>query len=155
MTTPIVKIKGIGLHTAEILAENGFKSAEDLAATTEDALGKIHGFGPARAKMVIKMAQALCNVGSDNEVSSPSVVAAAEAAEPTEGLPVDDDIKTEEPADIMRLEKKGKSKKKSKKKKKNKEDKKAGKEKKQKKIKKVKKTSGKKKKKKKKSNTDS
>jgi hypothetical protein len=147
MTTPIVKIKGIGQHTAEILAENGFKSAEDLAATTEDALGKIHGFGPARAKMVIKMAQALCNVGSDNEVSSPSVVATAEAAETTEELLVDDDIKAEESADIMRLEKKGKSKKKSKKKKKNKGEKKAGKEKKQKKIKKDKKTSAKKKKK--------
>ena len=146
MTTPIVKIKGIGLHTAEILAENGFKSAEDLAATTEDALGKIHGFGPARAKMVIKMAQALCNVGSDNEVSSPSVVATAEAAETTEDLLVDDDIKAEESADIMQLEEKGKSKKKSKKKKKNKGEKKAGKEK----IKKEKKTSAKKKKKKKK-----
>ncbi|MCP4343543.1 MAG: helix-hairpin-helix domain-containing protein [Desulfobulbaceae bacterium] len=150
MTTPIVKIKGIGLHTAEILAENGFKSAEDLAATTEDALGKIHGFGPARAKKVIKTARALCDAGSDNEVASPSVVAMAEAAEPTEDLLVDDDIKAEESADIRQLEKKGKSKKKSKKKKKNKEDKKAGKEKKQKKIKKVKKTSAKKKKKKKK-----
>jgi hypothetical protein len=158
MTTPIVKIKGIGLHSAEILTENGFKSVEDLAETTEETLGKLHGFGPARAKKVIKAARALCNAKSDTEVSSPSLVVTTETPETTEDLIIDDAKKAEDSLEIKRLEKKDKSKKKSKKtkKKKNKEDEKTEieiekeKEKKQKKTKKSKKTSDKKKEKEKK-----
>lgn len=150
MTTPIIKINGIGLRTAEILVENGFKCAEDLAAASVDALSKIHGFGPVRAKLVIETAQALCGAKSENPDSVPVLTAATK----TTDIPqVDDDAKVEDSSNIRQLEKKDKSKKKSKKKKKDKEDKKSKKEVKQKKTKKAKKdkkTSSKKKKKKKK-----
>ena len=148
MTTPIIKINGIGLRTAEILVENGYKCAEDLAASSVDALSKIHGFGPVRAKLVIETAQALCVAKSGN----PDTVPVLTAATKTTDIPqIDDDRKVEESANNSQLEKKDKSKKKSKKKKskkkkKDKEDKKTKKEVKQ---KKTKKTSSKKKKKKK------
>ena len=131
MTTPIIKINGIGLRTAEILVENGYKCAEDLAATSEDALSKIHGFGPVRAKLVIKTAQALCGAKS----------------EPPK---VDADTTTEDFSAVRHLEKKDKTNKKSKKKKKSKGDKKKKKEEKQKKAPEVEKTELKIKKKKKK-----
>jgi len=130
MTTPIIKIKGIGPQTAEILGEHGFKFAEDLALSTEDALGKVHGFGPSRAKMVIEAARVLCEGSSDT----------------TGKLLLDDGINVDFSTGDMKLEKKGKPKSKSKKKKKNKGDKKTKKEKKK---EKTKKTSSKAKKKKK------
>jgi len=133
MTTPIIKIKGIGPQTAEILGEHGFKFAEDLALSTEDVLRKVHGFGPSRAKMVIEAARALCEGSSDT----------------TGKLLLDDDINVEFSTSVMKLEKKGKLKSKNKKKKKNKGDKKAKREIQEKKKKKAKKTSSKSKKKKK------
>ena len=146
MTIPIIKINGIGLHTAEILVENGYKCAEDLAATNEDDLSKIHGFGPVRAKLVIKTARALCEARSENPDIPPVLTA---VIKPTDIPHVEEAAKPEETAIIMQLEKKDKSKKKKKKKKKDKKGKKSKKEVKQEKTKKVKKTSSKKKKKKK------
>lgn len=126
MTTPLIKISGVGAHTAEILIENGYKCAEDLAAASEEALAEVHTFGPARAKLVIQAAKALCDAGSDEPV-----------------------VSGRQAVDLMDLnysEKKDTSKKKKKKKK---EEKKAKKEKIEKKAKKVKEPTPKKKKKKK------
>jgi len=134
MTTPIIKIKGIGPQTAEILNEHGFKCAEDLALSTEEVLGKVHGFGQSRAKMVIEAARALCDGGSEKIGK----------------LLLSDDINVELSTKVTKLDKKGKSKSKSKsKKKKNKGDKKGKSKKKSKKNKKIKKTSSKAKKSKK------
>ena len=124
MTTPIIKIKGIGPQTAVILAEHGFTCAEDLASSTTDALGKVQGFGPSRAKTVIEAARALCKTGSGL----------------TEEILFDDDINAELSSIMTMIESKDESR--SKKKKKT--------EKKTKKNKKVKKTTSSKKKKKKK-----
>lgn len=142
MRTPIDKIKGVGPRTAEILAENGYKSAEDLAATKIEALGKIHGFGPARAKLVIKAAQALCDSRSAKPASYPNL----ENASQTVDKHMVGGVKVGGPAVGESLEKKGKSKKKSKKKTTKKKDKKKKKE--EKKNKKSMKLTSKKKKKK-------
>lgn len=147
MTTPIDKISGIGLHTAGILVEYGYKCAEDLAATNEDALRRVPGFGPARAKLVIKAARVLCDFKSLNSGYSQNISAATETIEKT----IVGDKTAVDKAAVDHLDKKNKSKKKSKKKKKNKEEKKSKKENKQKKEKKaekVKKSASKKKKKK-------
>jgi len=69
MATPITKVSGVGDQTAEILVENGFESAEVLAAAKEEDLLKISGFGPSKAKKFIEAAQAL--VGTDAVVEPP------------------------------------------------------------------------------------
>lgn len=62
MATLITKVWGIGSQTAVILAENGYQSAEDLAATTEMDLTKVPGFGPARAERIIESARSLVDI---------------------------------------------------------------------------------------------
>lgn len=69
MATPITKVSGVGAQTAEILIENGFESAEVLAAAKEEDLLKISGFGPSKAKKFIEAAQAL--VGTDAAAEAP------------------------------------------------------------------------------------
>ncbi|WP_169309224.1 helix-hairpin-helix domain-containing protein [Desulforhopalus sp. IMCC35007] len=62
MAIPITAVSGIGAHTAEILVENGFESAEALAAAPKEDLMKIKGFGQSRAEKVIASARALVAV---------------------------------------------------------------------------------------------
>jgi len=135
MTIPIIKIPGIGEYSADILNENGYKSAEDLAAANKDALCKVPGFGPVRAQLIIKAAQTLCDTMSKAADSFPVLPAAVKNNKKN---PDDGDISGEEKTDT--------SKKKSKKKK----EKQNKKEKEQNKAQDEKKTSAKKKKKKKK-----
>lgn len=71
MATSILKVWGIGTKTADTLSDHGYNSAEDLAAATEEELGKVAGFGPARASRVINMAQSLVHALPD----SPEVTA--------------------------------------------------------------------------------
>lgn len=80
MATPITKVSGIGAQTAEILVENGFDSAEVLAAAQEEDLLKISGFGPSKAKKFIEAAQAL--VGADAVVPSPVSEETAKVGKP-------------------------------------------------------------------------
>jgi len=57
MATPITKVWGVGIKVAEVLAENGYKYAEDLASAGGDQLALVPGFGLARAKKVIQSAK--------------------------------------------------------------------------------------------------
>ena len=57
MSTPITDITGIGPATADILSEQGYKSAEDLAATNVKTLCAVPGFGPIKAKSTIAAAK--------------------------------------------------------------------------------------------------
>lgn len=59
MAISILKIKGIGLHTAEVLKENGYATAEHLVKATTLELSEIPGFGPVRAAKVIASASEL------------------------------------------------------------------------------------------------
>lgn len=59
MTIAITKVWGIGSQTADLLKENGFNYAEDLANANEITLQKIPGFGATRAQRVINDAQDL------------------------------------------------------------------------------------------------
>lgn len=128
MTISITKISGIGLHTANILAQHGYSCAEDLAATDETMLGKVPGFGPTRVKLIIAAARELCPVNLQNPQSL--------------------SVSTAETKVSKKSKSKMKTKKKSKKKDK-KKDKKDKKEKKHEGVKKAQRTSPKKKKKKK------
>ena len=75
MATPITTVSGIGAQTAEILIENGFVSAEVLAAAKEEDLLKISGFGPSRAKKFIEAAQALVGAVEASPVPEAPVLA--------------------------------------------------------------------------------
>ncbi len=66
MTTPITKVWGVGTQVQDVLSQNGYQCAEDLAATTEEELVKIHGFGPAKAKKVILSAKSLIPAEPEN-----------------------------------------------------------------------------------------
>ena len=45
----LTAIPGVGDVTAELLYQNGFKSAEELAASDDETVGEVDGIGPERA----------------------------------------------------------------------------------------------------------
>ena len=65
MNTPIIDISGVGPQTAEALSQNGYKSAEDLAAASEKDLLNIKGFGAVRARIIIEAAGELVRAQTD------------------------------------------------------------------------------------------
>lgn len=62
MAIPISKVWGVGAQTAEVLKQNGYKSAESLAVASEEALATLHGFGFSRARKVIAAAKELVSI---------------------------------------------------------------------------------------------
>jgi hypothetical protein len=59
MATPTTSVPGIGKATAFALAQHGITSAEELAASDEEALYAVSGFGPSKAATAIRSAQKL------------------------------------------------------------------------------------------------
>jgi N utilization substance protein A len=53
----LTAIANIGDVTAELLYQNGFKSAEELAESDEDSVGEIEGIGPERAGGILAAAR--------------------------------------------------------------------------------------------------
>src|SRR5262249_38823867 len=53
----LTAIAGVGDVTAELLYQNGFKSAADLAASEEDTVADIEGIGPERAGVILAAAR--------------------------------------------------------------------------------------------------
>src|SRR2546426_1862253 len=54
----LTAIPGIGAVTAELLYQNGFKSAEELAESDEDPVAEIEGIGPERVGAILAAARA-------------------------------------------------------------------------------------------------
>src|SRR5712692_10269708 len=54
----LTAIPGIGAVTAELLYQNGFKSAEELAESDEDPVAEIEGIGPERVGGILAAARA-------------------------------------------------------------------------------------------------
>ena len=68
--------------TAELLYQNGFKSAEELAASDEETVGEIDGVGPERAGTILAAAREhVARKQADEEAS------AAAAADPVAEVP--------------------------------------------------------------------
>lgn len=63
MAHELTKISGIGDTAATSLSDAGFTTIDAVAEATPAALGKAHGFGPARAARVIAAAQELIEDG--------------------------------------------------------------------------------------------
>ncbi len=54
----LIAIPGIGAVTAELLYQNGFKSAEELVESDEDPVAEIEGIGPERIGAILAAARA-------------------------------------------------------------------------------------------------
>lgn len=78
----LVGVPGIGDVTAELLYQNGFKSAEEVAGAEESTLAEIDGLGPEKAGGILKAVRAYVAVKQQEEANRQAAEAtAAEAAE--------------------------------------------------------------------------
>lgn len=75
----LVGVPGIGDVAAELLYQNGFKSAEEVAQADEPTLAEIEGLGPERSASILKAARA--HVEAKKRAAEAAAVAAASAAE--------------------------------------------------------------------------
>jgi transcription termination/antitermination protein NusA len=90
--TSLTAIPNIGDVTAELLYQNGFKSAEELAASDEETIGDIDGIGPERAGGILTSAR--------EHVERLRAEAEAAAAEPPPAVPAEPEASTEEGAAV-------------------------------------------------------
>lgn len=94
----LIAVPGIGDVAAELLYQNGFKSAEEVAQADEQTIAEIEGLGPERAGQILKAARAHVEVkqreaeaaAREAEAAAREAEAAApEAAEEHEEAPVE------------------------------------------------------------------
>ncbi len=55
----ISEIKGVGAKTAMLLKESGFDTVDKIASSSDEALSKVPGIGPATAQAMISEAKNL------------------------------------------------------------------------------------------------
>ncbi len=79
MGTPLTSVSGIGPAAAAVLAQHGFTSAEQLAASVIEELVKVPGFGQARAATTLRAARSLV------EGAAQPVPAKGKKAKPAKG----------------------------------------------------------------------
>ncbi|MFQ5665509.1 MAG: transcription termination factor NusA [Candidatus Binatia bacterium] len=73
-------VPGIGDVAAELLYQNGFKSAEEVAQADEQAIAEIEGLGPERAGSILKAVRA--HVEAKQREAEAAAAAAEAAGEP-------------------------------------------------------------------------
>jgi NAD-dependent DNA ligase len=78
-----MEIAGVGDVVAELLYQNGFKSAEDVAQADEQSIADVEGVGPDRAANVLKAAVELVEI-KRIKAEEDAVKAAEEAAKAAE-----------------------------------------------------------------------
>jgi N utilization substance protein A len=88
----LTAIPNVGDVTAELLYQNGFKSAEDLAASEEDSVADIDGIGPERAGAILAAARE--HVERKRAEAAAAALEAERAAEPVAGAPAGGDEST-------------------------------------------------------------
>jgi N utilization substance protein A len=74
----LTSVPGIGDVAAELLYQNGFKSAEEVAQADEQTLGEIEGLGPEKVVSILKAARAYVET-KQREAEEAAAVAAQEA----------------------------------------------------------------------------
>jgi N utilization substance protein A len=82
--TSLMEIAGVGDVVAELLYQNGFKSAEDVAQADEQSIADVEGVGAERAVNVLKAARELVEqkrVKAEEEAAAAAAAAATAAAE--------------------------------------------------------------------------
>jgi N utilization substance protein A len=86
----LVAIPKLSDLTAELLYQNGFKSAEELAASDEETVGEIEGIGPERGGTILAAARAHVEQKRAEEAAAVAAAREAEASEP--GLETPSDV---------------------------------------------------------------
>jgi N utilization substance protein A len=79
----LMEIASVGDVAAELLYQNGFKSAEDVAQADENSVGDVEGIGPERAVNILKAARQLIEekrAKAEEEAARAAEEAAAVAA---------------------------------------------------------------------------
>ena len=79
----LIGVPGIGDVAAELLYQNGFKSAEELALADEQALSEIEGLWPEKAASILKAARGYVEA-KQREAEAAAAAAAEEGAEAEE-----------------------------------------------------------------------
>jgi N utilization substance protein A len=100
--TSLTAIPGVGDVTAELLYQNGFKAAEDLAASDEESIGEIEGIGSERAGGILKAAvDHVAQKRAEEEAAAAAAAAAAAEAAAAAAASVAEPVPTveEEPAE--------------------------------------------------------
>jgi N utilization substance protein A len=89
----LIGVPGISDVAAELLYQNGFKSAEELARADERALAEIEGLGPEKAASILKAARAYVEARQQEAAATPDDGTEAEDAEHKEevGLSAQED----------------------------------------------------------------
>jgi N utilization substance protein A len=80
--TSLLAISNLSDVTVELLYQNGFKSAEDLAASDEETVGNIEGIGPERAGTILVAARAHVEQRRADQAAG-AVLGEGTASEPT------------------------------------------------------------------------
>ena len=78
----LTSVPGIGDVTAELLYQNGFKSAEEVAASDEPTIGDIDGIGPDKVASILETVRSYVATKREEEAAA-KLVAEAAAAEAT------------------------------------------------------------------------
>jgi len=77
----LISVPGIGDVAAELLYQNGFKSAEEVALADEQSLAEMDGIGPEKAATISKAARAFVEAKRlEAEAAAATAAQAAEAA---------------------------------------------------------------------------
>src|SRR5205814_9524790 len=82
----LTAIPNVGDVTAELLYQNGFKSAEELAASDEETVGEIEGIGPERGAGIVAAAREHVRRLREQEAAAAAEAAAARSEEHTSEL---------------------------------------------------------------------
>src|SRR5688572_30965633 len=85
--TSLTGIPGISDVTAELLYQNGFKSAEEVSASDEETIGDIDGIGGERAPGILTAARERVEQTRAEEAAAQAAAAAAAAAEASAATP--------------------------------------------------------------------
>lgn len=82
----LVGVPGIGDVAAELLYQNGFKSAEEVAQADEQMLAEIEGVGPERATSILKAARTYVEKQREAERATADLAAEPAAGEGKEAV---------------------------------------------------------------------
>ncbi len=80
----LTSIPGIGDVTAELLYQNGFKSAEEVAESDVANLAEIEGIGPEKSASILEASRAHVEEKRQQEIASVTPIAVAPEPEATE-----------------------------------------------------------------------
>src|SRR5437667_3001962 len=96
----LTAVPGVGDVTAELLYQNGFKSAEEVAQADEQSLADIEGLGPEKAVSILKAVRAHLEVKRQEAETAAAAAASAALAAAAEIAAGDPEVEAV-PAEVL------------------------------------------------------